>query len=514
MFALNDGIKAFDASLRRRRQARSATVDRRALRLCPQVPCRQRPARARRPTSCAPRSTSSSCRATTRRTVRRHLNAFRTATGSPIWRSPSPSRWTALVFMSGLFGANAVRSPLSDVPSTQGALGPPARGDHRERAAARHVRQRAPRAQRHAADDAARRLHRARVVIARRRSACRRHPPRAQRRPPRSAPCATSTAATRSTRSARSCSSSCRSSPRRRSSPTTSTARLAELRKVVTVALQPHVGDHVDIVLHHCRPISERNGFSAEIYPVADGGRRCVRRAEGAQRRRDAQLRPARRARRPGPALLRPQAALQDAADDRGRGPQTGQRSRAPQLGAPRRLCRMAAICARTSPSLGNEQAAPADAARASWAASRTTGRARSRFLATETTERERLEHYFDLVLRRGSSAWRRETYLGIAGDTFGAALAAADAFKAVQRTNRTLDRLIDEQGARGADQDRPDVLRALSCRPGRRPSSAAKRSTRRQRRAAQSADHHAIARRPGRDAAALGRRPPRSAGR
>ena len=42
--------------------------------------------------------------------------------------------------------------------------------------------------------------------------------------------------------------------------------RLAELRKVVTVALQPHTGDHADIVVHHCRPISEKNGFSAEIY--------------------------------------------------------------------------------------------------------------------------------------------------------------------------------------------------------------------------------------------------------
>ena len=43
-------------------------------------------------------------------------------------------------------------------------------------------------------------------------------------------------------------------------------ARQAELRKVVEVALRPHVGDHADIVLHQCRPISERNGFSAEIY--------------------------------------------------------------------------------------------------------------------------------------------------------------------------------------------------------------------------------------------------------
>ena len=38
------------------------------------------------------------------------------------------------------------------------------------------------------------------------------------------------------------------------------------------------------------------------------------------------------------------------------------------------------------------------------------------------------------------------ETYMGIAGETFGAALAASEAFKNVQRSNRALDRLIDER--------------------------------------------------------------------
>ena len=38
------------------------------------------------------------------------------------------------------------------------------------------------------------------------------------------------------------------------------------------------------------------------------------------------------------------------------------------------------------------------------------------------------------------------ESYIAIAGETFGAALAASEAFKAVQRSNRTLDRLIDER--------------------------------------------------------------------
>ena len=42
-------------------------------------------------------------------------------------------------------------------------------------------------------------------------------------------------------------------------------ARLAELKQVVTVALQPYVGDHADIVLDHMHPINEKEGFSSEV---------------------------------------------------------------------------------------------------------------------------------------------------------------------------------------------------------------------------------------------------------
>ena len=35
---------------------------------------------------------------------------------------------------------------------------------------------------------------------------------------------------------------------------------------MVTVSLQPHVGDHAEIALQHCHPISENNGFTAEIF--------------------------------------------------------------------------------------------------------------------------------------------------------------------------------------------------------------------------------------------------------
>jgi hypothetical protein len=42
-------------------------------------------------------------------------------------------------------------------------------------------------------------------------------------------------------------------------------ARLAELKQVVTVALQPHVGYHAEIVLDHMHPINEKDGFSSEV---------------------------------------------------------------------------------------------------------------------------------------------------------------------------------------------------------------------------------------------------------
>ncbi|MEM9027044.1 MAG: hypothetical protein AAGC70_01600 [Pseudomonadota bacterium] len=41
--------------------------------------------------------------------------------------------------------------------------------------------------------------------------------------------------------------------------------RLAELKKILVVALQPYVGDHAEIVLGYLRPISERDGYSCEV---------------------------------------------------------------------------------------------------------------------------------------------------------------------------------------------------------------------------------------------------------
>ncbi len=55
--------------------------------------------------------------------------------------------------------------------------------------------------------------------------------------------------------------------------------RIAELKQVVTVSLQPHVGDHAHVVLSHCHPITEQDGFSSEIIltEVHDADRLIVR---------------------------------------------------------------------------------------------------------------------------------------------------------------------------------------------------------------------------------------------
>ncbi|MGF1651399.1 MAG: hypothetical protein ACFCUN_13220 [Hyphomicrobiaceae bacterium] len=55
--------------------------------------------------------------------------------------------------------------------------------------------------------------------------------------------------------------------------------RLAELKKILVVALQPFVGDHADIVLGYLKPISEKDGFSSEVCldrDIADPGHRFI----------------------------------------------------------------------------------------------------------------------------------------------------------------------------------------------------------------------------------------------
>ncbi len=217
-------------------------------------------------------------------------------------------------------------------------------------------------------------------------------------------------------------------------------ARMAELRKVVTVSLQPHVGDNVDIMLHQCRPISERNGFSAEIFlskmpaddafivsKVLNAGAtlnyvQLDERADQDQRYYVHKQ------------LYKTLLLISSAAH------RTGQRSYAPQLRAPDqqgaihggRLDGQQPVIPRQSqtPALTGYTPPPPQQNTSTPQSPVNNIDLEQRFIAT-------------LVESLGIPA---ESYLTITGETFGAALAASEAFKAVQRSNRALDRLIDER--------------------------------------------------------------------
>ncbi|MBU1211676.1 MAG: hypothetical protein KJ587_10435 [Alphaproteobacteria bacterium] len=57
--------------------------------------------------------------------------------------------------------------------------------------------------------------------------------------------------------------------------------RLAELNRLITVALQPHVGDHAAVVLHNMHPINEHNEFTSEVLfkEIEDAEKPIVKRA-------------------------------------------------------------------------------------------------------------------------------------------------------------------------------------------------------------------------------------------
>ena len=219
--------------------------------------------------------------------------------------------------------------------------------------------------------------------------------------------------------------------------------RLAELRKVVAVALQPHVGDHADLVISHCRPISERNGFSAEIYLdrlSADDGF-VVQKALNA-----------------GATLNYVQLDERQGQDQRyyvhkqlyktllmisSMAPRTGQRSRAPQLAGPAHAANGGALgvelprltdnlSAAQPPALPSLVPTPAGAS-APPAASPSSDAFRTL----------KYEFVSSLVQALGVAP---DVYLGIGGDTFGVAMAASEAFKGVQRANRVFNRLIEER--------------------------------------------------------------------
>jgi hypothetical protein len=219
-------------------------------------------------------------------------------------------------------------------------------------------------------------------------------------------------------------------------------ARLAELRKVVTVALQPYVGGNADLTLQHCRPISERNGFSAEIFLdrlAADDAFVVQKVLNAGATLNYVQLddRPDQSQRYYVHKQLYKTLLMISAS-----APRTGERSYAPQLGAPGEA--HGGKLRSQPPALGDQNAGhpalPGFLAKPASASGPPV-----HMPGDETTERERLETYFISGFAEALGV-APEVYLGIGGDTFGAALAAADAFKAVQRTNRTLDRLIDDK--------------------------------------------------------------------
>ena len=217
-------------------------------------------------------------------------------------------------------------------------------------------------------------------------------------------------------------------------------ARMAELRKVVTVSLQPHVGDNVDIMLHQCRPISERNGFSAEIFlskmpaddafivsKVLNAGAtlnyvQLDERADQDQRYYVHKQ------------LYKTLLLISSAAH------RSGQRSYAPRLTAPDQQS-----IANGGHLDGIQPALPPQAQRPALTGYTSSPRQQNPIAHPARQGATDLEQYFvaTLVEALGIQA---ESYLAITGETFGAALAASEAFKAVQRSNRTLDHLIDER--------------------------------------------------------------------
>lgn len=225
--------------------------------------------------------------------------------------------------------------------------------------------------------------------------------------------------------------------------------RMAELRKVVSVSLQPHVGDNVDIVLHQCRPISERNGFSAEIFlskmpaddafivsKVLNAGAtlnyvQLDERADQDQRYYVHKQ------------LYKTMLLISSAA------PRTGQRSYAPMLGAPNQqgIAQGGRLDAQR-PSLTDTMAAR-PAIEASPSETERSERAPRRASESEQTD---LRQYFIDAMVEGMGV-RPELYSNISGDTWGTAQSASDAFKAVQRSNRMLNNLIEakEVAAQGA---------------------------------------------------------------
>jgi hypothetical protein len=229
---------------------------------------------------------------------------------------------------------------------------------------------------------------------------------------------------------------------------------LAELRKVVTVALQPHVGDHVDVVIQHARPISEKNGFSAVIYT----GRMPGESAEDYQARMpadDAFI--VRKVLNAGATLNYVQ--LDDRSDQDGRyyvhkqlyktllliastAHRTGQRNRAPGLPAPERpppAIHGGSLEARLAQVAPPPQTPALPAAMPELAVRHGAQKpAQSKF----EPQPDLRQYFIDRMVE--ALGIDPAHYAGIGGETWSAAQAATDAFKLLQRTNLRLDQIIE----------------------------------------------------------------------
>jgi hypothetical protein len=248
--------------------------------------------------------------------------------------------------------------------------------------------------------------------------------------------------------------------------------RLAELRKVVSVALQPHVGDHADLVISHCRPISERNGFSAEVYldRIAADDAFVVQKALNA-----------------GATLNYVQHDDREGQEQRfyvhkqlyktllmisAMAPKTGQRSRAPQIAGPSPQgpalggALDGSVPKLGGPSRGNEPPALPNIMNEGAPAPSAVADGPSQSPASIAFRNLKYQFSASMVEALGVTP---ETYLGIGGDAFGAAVAASEAFKNVQRSNRTFHQLMEERerSAQGAVDQMYDRLTSAAAQNG-----------------------------------------------
>ena len=173
-----------------------------------------------------------------------------------------------LVFMSGLFGAQALRSPLVRRAEPEGQERASARSHHRGRTAARHLQECAPRAGCHASQRAGGRLYqRGQALRARsrkrragaRRAECRRNHRRGAGEDTRGHYLVRSELHTF-------LSDIVKRELKRKPEETERGLGLDRLEKRIREALMPYVLDTADSVLQHLHPIDETRGFTSEIF--------------------------------------------------------------------------------------------------------------------------------------------------------------------------------------------------------------------------------------------------------